>query len=178
MSNLCSCEKKAWVFFFRLSFRNCTSCVYNCDMIFLQIFFCEEQFVHPAEDLHCIICFLPSKEPVLTRCDHRFCGQCLEEHILDFLYWGLYWFRFLFLMAWQPVKQNQPWRNQMIWTGHGCFRRTRNSKKTTQKHLLTRYVRSNGCFIVGIFNTVLSNSRQNSWAQLFDWRRLALTESY
>ena len=29
--NLSSCEKKAWKFFFRLSFRNCLSCVYNCD---------------------------------------------------------------------------------------------------------------------------------------------------
>ena len=27
--NLCSCENDA--FFFRLSFRNCKSCVYNCD---------------------------------------------------------------------------------------------------------------------------------------------------
>ena len=47
----------------------------------------DEQFINPpGEDLHCIICFLPSKEPVLTRCDHKFCGQCLEEYILDFLY--------------------------------------------------------------------------------------------
>ena len=44
----------------------------------------DEQFINPpGEDLHCIICFLPSKEPVLTRCDHKFCGQCLEEYILD-----------------------------------------------------------------------------------------------
>ena len=43
----------------------------------------DEQFINPpGEDLHCIICFLPSKEPVLTRSDHKFCGQCLEEYIL------------------------------------------------------------------------------------------------
>ena len=42
----------------------------------------DEQFVNPPdEDLHCIICFLPSKEPVLTRCGHRFCRQCLEEFL-------------------------------------------------------------------------------------------------
>ena len=53
--------------------------------------------------------------------------------------------------------ENQPWRNQMIWTG--CVNKTRKSKKTTQKHLVTRYVHSNGCFNVGIF-TDLSNSQQ------------------
>ena len=42
----------------------------------------DEQFVNPPdEDMLCIICFLPSKEPVLTRCGHKFCRQCLEEHI-------------------------------------------------------------------------------------------------
>ena len=42
----------------------------------------DEQFVNPPdEDLHCIICFLPSKEPVLTRCGHRFCRECLEEYM-------------------------------------------------------------------------------------------------
>ena len=42
----------------------------------------DEQFVNPPdEDLQCIICYLPSKEPVLTRCGHKFCRQCLDEHI-------------------------------------------------------------------------------------------------
>ena len=41
-----------------------------------------EQFINPPdEDLYCIICFLPSKEPVLTRCGRRFCRQCLEEYM-------------------------------------------------------------------------------------------------
>ena len=41
-----------------------------------------EEFVDPPDDdLLCIICFLPSKEPVLTRCGHHFCSQCLEEHM-------------------------------------------------------------------------------------------------
>ena len=33
----------------------------------------------------------------------------------------------------------------------GEVRRTTKSTKTTQKHLVTRYVHSNGCFNVGIF---------------------------
>ena len=42
----------------------------------------DEQFVEPPdEDLQCIICFLPLKEPVLTKCGHRFCSQCLEEYM-------------------------------------------------------------------------------------------------
>ena len=42
----------------------------------------DEQFVNPPdEDLQCIICYLPSKEPVLTRCGHKFWRQCLDEHI-------------------------------------------------------------------------------------------------
>ena len=40
----------------------------------------DEQFVDPPdEDLQCIICYLPLKEPVITRCGHKFCRQCLEE---------------------------------------------------------------------------------------------------
>ena len=42
----------------------------------------DEEFVNPVdEDFHCIICQLPAKEPVLTRCGHRFCNECLEEYI-------------------------------------------------------------------------------------------------
>jgi len=37
--------------------------------------------VNAAEDdFQCLICHLPLKEPVLTRCGHRFCKECLEEH--------------------------------------------------------------------------------------------------
>ena len=32
------------------------------------------------DDLQCSICHLPLKEPVLTRCGHRFCKECVEEH--------------------------------------------------------------------------------------------------
>ena len=40
-----------------------------------------EDFVNAVEeDLQCSICHLPLKEPVLTRCGHRFCKECLEEH--------------------------------------------------------------------------------------------------
>ena len=89
----------------------------------------------PGEDLHCIICFLASKEPVLTRCDHRFCGQCLEEYILDFLYWGLYWFRFLFLMAWQ-LKQIIS-RGETRWSELAVFVGQERVKKNNTK--ISRY---------------------------------------
>ena len=40
-----------------------------------------EDFVNAVEeDLQCSACHLPLKEPVLTRCGHRFCKECLEEH--------------------------------------------------------------------------------------------------
>ena len=41
----------------------------------------DEGFVNAVEeDLQCSICHLPLKEPVLTRCGHRFCKECVEEH--------------------------------------------------------------------------------------------------
>ena len=41
----------------------------------------DEDFVNAVEDeLICLICYLPLKEPVLTRCGHRFCKECVEEH--------------------------------------------------------------------------------------------------
>ncbi|XP_020603685.1 TNF receptor-associated factor 3-like [Orbicella faveolata] len=40
-----------------------------------------EDFVDALEDENlCVICYLPLKKPVLTRCGHRFCKECLEEH--------------------------------------------------------------------------------------------------
>lgn len=33
------------------------------------------------EDFRCLICHLPLREPVQTRCGHRFCKECLEEHL-------------------------------------------------------------------------------------------------
>ena len=40
-----------------------------------------EHFLNAVEeDLQCSICYLPLKEPVLTRCGHRFCKECLGEH--------------------------------------------------------------------------------------------------
>ena len=42
----------------------------------------DEEFVYDVEDdFLCLICQLPLKEPVLTRCGHRFCNACLEEHL-------------------------------------------------------------------------------------------------
>ena len=52
----------------------------------------EEAFVNEVdEDLLCPICQSPLKEPLLTKCGHRFCRRCLEEHIDRFasLHFGL-----------------------------------------------------------------------------------------
>ena len=41
----------------------------------------DEDFVNAVEeDFQCLICHLPLKEPVQTRCGHRFCKECLEEY--------------------------------------------------------------------------------------------------
>ena len=41
----------------------------------------EDEFVNAVdEELHCAICQLPLKEPMLTKCGHRFCRTCLDEH--------------------------------------------------------------------------------------------------
>lgn len=32
------------------------------------------------DDFVCQICHLPLKKAVLTRCGHRFCGECLSEY--------------------------------------------------------------------------------------------------
>ena len=41
----------------------------------------DEDFVNAVEDdLQCAICQLPLKDPMLTKCGHRFCRRCLEEH--------------------------------------------------------------------------------------------------
>ena len=42
----------------------------------------EEDFVDEVEeDFQCLICHLPLKEPALTRCGHRYCKECLDEHV-------------------------------------------------------------------------------------------------
>ena len=46
----------------------------------------DEDFVSPIdEDLQCSICYLPLREPVLSRCGHRFCRECLDRHIARFV---------------------------------------------------------------------------------------------
>ena len=43
----------------------------------------DERFVSEVEnDCQCLICYFPLKEPVVTRCGHRFCKKkCLEENM-------------------------------------------------------------------------------------------------
>ena len=42
----------------------------------------EEDFVNPVDDdLQCSICQSALRNPVLTRCGHRFCRGCLERHL-------------------------------------------------------------------------------------------------
>ena len=42
----------------------------------------EYEFISTVlEDHHCHICHLPLREPVQTRCGHRFCKKCLDEAI-------------------------------------------------------------------------------------------------
>lgn len=41
----------------------------------------DEDFVNAVDDdFECLICHLLLKDPVQTRCGHRFCKECLEEH--------------------------------------------------------------------------------------------------
>ena len=40
----------------------------------------DEEFVNPLDDdFTCLICQVALREPVLTRCGHRFCRGCLEQ---------------------------------------------------------------------------------------------------
>ena len=42
----------------------------------------EYEFISTVlDDHHCLICHLPLREPVQTRCGHRFCKICLDEAI-------------------------------------------------------------------------------------------------
>jgi len=42
----------------------------------------DEKFASEVEDdFRCLICQLALREPVQTRCGHRFCKECLEEHL-------------------------------------------------------------------------------------------------
>ena len=41
----------------------------------------DDALVSEVEDeLQCAICRLPLKDPILTKCCHRFCGDCLDSH--------------------------------------------------------------------------------------------------
>ena len=41
----------------------------------------DDDFVSEVEDeFKCAICRLPLKDPILTKCGHRFCRDCLDSH--------------------------------------------------------------------------------------------------
>ena len=47
----------------------------------------DDEFVKAVEDdLQCLICQLPLKDPVQTKCGHRFCKTCLGEHFKRFAF--------------------------------------------------------------------------------------------
>lgn len=42
----------------------------------------KEDFVNEVNKyLYCKICEKPSKEPILTRCGHRFCKECIDDYL-------------------------------------------------------------------------------------------------
>ena len=47
----------------------------------------DDEFVDAVEDdLQCSICHLPLKDPVQTKCGHRCCKTCLNEHFKRFAF--------------------------------------------------------------------------------------------
>ena len=70
------------------------------DEVFLSVF---------DEDLYCVSCHLPLREPVLTRCGHRFCRDCLEQYISRFVPYIVLEFLVPFAMrkTWKTVRRYQ-----------------------------------------------------------------------
>ena len=63
----------------------------------------DEDFVSPTdEDLQCAICYLALREPVLTRCGHRFCKDCLERHMARYAVRNYHFVTWLCRMPWLP----------------------------------------------------------------------------
>lgn len=47
----------------------------------------DDKFVKAVEDdLQCSVCRLPLKDPMQTKCGHRFCRTCLGEHFKRFAF--------------------------------------------------------------------------------------------
>lgn len=47
----------------------------------------DDEFVNAVEDdLQCLICHLPLKDPMQTKCGHRCCKTCLDEHFKRFAF--------------------------------------------------------------------------------------------
>ena len=69
----------------------------------------EEDFVDTVEDdCLCLICQLPLREPLQTKCGHRFCKGCLEEYFRRCVF--LVWISFAGL--WSPPSLAVTWFGQ------------------------------------------------------------------
>ena len=72
----------------------------------------DEDFVSEVEDdFQCLICHLPLKDPVQTRCGHRFCKECLEEH---FRWCGLLYTKVILMSEETFVHLSTLWRSEFI----------------------------------------------------------------
>lgn len=72
----------------------------------------DEDFVSEVEDdFQCLICHLPLKDPVQTRCGHRFCKKCLEEH---FRWCGLLYTNVILMSEETFVHLSTLWRSEFI----------------------------------------------------------------
>ena len=72
----------------------------------------DEDFVSEVEDdFQCLICHLPLKDPVQTRCGHRFCKKCLEEH---FRWCGLLYTKVILMSEETFVHLSTLWLSEFI----------------------------------------------------------------
>ena len=75
------------------------------------------------EEYHCHICHLPLREPVLTRCGHRYCKKCLDEaikryddlcNISKLAVSGNADEKIVKISSWKRVKSNQDWEVNFV----------------------------------------------------------------
>ena len=84
----------------------------------------EYEFISSVfEEYHCHICHLPLREPVLTRCGHRYCKKCLDEaikryddlcNISKLAVSGNADEKIVKISSWKSVKSNQDWEVNFV----------------------------------------------------------------